>query len=316
MAEGKKKQVTLFTHWARPRMRTYEYNYEYGESYYRPLVRYISTSSALTQSSSSVSSVQVETKRQRSERRSRAASPPGALSFIERWTNEPFYGYGIGFRSKVASSSSAQSSLESSSSTRIAAEYQSRSLQTRQSRAASVAASELRQTRQSRAASVTASELRQTRARSVEAASRYASDDCLMRSTALRSSAAAASDDILNATSLTKRTLVLDRENVLHGKTLDERYYLDYPKQHLVCPDNCPLHNRPEWRRRFLIGNRFLDAAALGGFDVLYDPTVYSTSRRLLSKLAESRESETDEIVIERNSESASSRRRVHATIY
>lgn len=301
MAEGKKKQTAVnFTHWARPRFRTYEYNYEYGESYYRPLVRYISTSSALVQSSSSG---QVETKRQRSVRRSRAASPPGALSFIERWTNEPFYGYGIGFRSKVASasSSSAQSHLESSSSTRIASEYHSKSVQ-----------------RQS-LASARSSEVRQIRARSVEAASRFASDDCLMRSTALnslRSSAAAISDDVLNSTSLTRRTLVLDKENVLHGKTLDERYYLDYPKQHLVCADNCPLHNRPEWRRRFLIGNRFMDAAALGGFDVLYDPTVYSSSRRLLAKLAESKESETDEIVIERNSEAASSRRRIHATIY
>ncbi|ODN03760.1 Flightin [Orchesella cincta] len=296
MAEGKKKQTTLFTHWARPRFRMYEYNYEVGESYYRPLVRYISTSSALTQSSSG-SSFQVETKRERSARRSRAASPPGAQSFIERWTNEPFYGYGIGFKSKV-SSSSQQSSLESSSSTKISSEYQSL---------------------QQQSLSALSSELRQRRARSVEAASRYASDDCLMRSnalSALRSSAAAASNDVLNTTSLTRKTLVLDRENVLHGKTLDERHYLDYPKQHLVCPDNCPLHNSPEWRRRFLIGNRFLDAAALGGFDVLYDPSVYSTSRRLLAKLASSRESETEEIVIERNSEAASSRRRVHATIY
>jgi len=291
MAE-KKKAPVLFTHWARPRVRTYEYNYEVGESYYRPLVSYISTSRASSQLTSSVS--QVETKRSRYEaRRNRASSPPGALSFIERWANEPFYGYGVGFRSKVSSSS-----LQSSS-TKISSELQSESLRKQSSSLASSSSTEMR--------------LR--RARSVDAAARYASDDCLMRSTALRS-AVAASQDILNTTSLTRKTLALDNQNVLHGKTLDERYYLDYPKQHLVCPDNCPLHNNPQWRRRFLIGNRFLDAAALGGFDVLYDPTVYNNSRRLLAKLAESRESETEEIVIERSSESESSRRRLHATIY
>jgi len=287
MAE-KKKPIAQFTHWARPRVRTYEYNYEVGESYYRPMVSYISTSRASSQLTS------VSTKQTRyAARRNRAESPPGALSFIERWTNEPFYGYGVGFQTKKSSSS-----LQSSSS-RISSEMQSQSLQ-RQS---------------SSLTSSSSTDIRQRRARSVEAAARYASDDCLMRSSALNS-ASAASQQILNTSSLTRKTLALDSQNVLHGKTLDERHYLDYPKQHLVCPDNCPLHNSPEWRRRFLIGNRFLDAAALGGFDVLYDPTVFNNSRRLLKKLAESRESETEEIVIQRSSESESSRRRLHATIY
>lgn len=84
----KKSSTQLFTHWARPRVRTYEYNHEYREAYYRPMVRYISTSRALAESSSSFSSssstAQYESSRQRLERRRRAASPPGALSFIER----------------------------------------------------------------------------------------------------------------------------------------------------------------------------------------------------------------------------------------
>lgn len=81
--EAKKKKTTLFCHWGRPRVRTYQYNYEYQESYYRPMVRYISTSTALARSS-----VKVETRRERLERRRRAASPPGALSFIERFGYE------------------------------------------------------------------------------------------------------------------------------------------------------------------------------------------------------------------------------------
>lgn len=86
----KKSSTQLFTHWARPRFRTYEYNNEYRESYYRPMVQYISTSRALAASSSSYSSsasVQLESstsRRERLERRRRTASPPGALSFIER----------------------------------------------------------------------------------------------------------------------------------------------------------------------------------------------------------------------------------------
>jgi hypothetical protein len=118
----------------------------------------------------------------------------------------------------------------------------------------------------------------------------------------------------LNTSSLTNKTLHLDNQNVLHGRTLDERYYVDYPKQHLVCPPDCPLHDNPEWRRRFLIGNRFLDAAALGGFDVLYDPAVYQKSRRLLGRLAETSEYDTEELSYERSLDSESSRRRIRAT--
>lgn len=186
-----------------------------------------------------------------------------------RWTNEPFYGRGVGFRSRESVERdlfSSSSSVESSSATRVAEQSYLR--------------------RQQSASLSSSTDVRSTRAKSLEAAYKYASDDCLMRSTALDSAvstsrmARAASQEILNTTSLTKKTLVLDDRNVLHGRTLDERHYLDYPKQHLVCPENCPLHNNPEWRRRFLIGNRFLDAAALGGFDVLYDPTVFTTSRR------------------------------------
>lgn len=236
-----------------------------------------------------------------------------------RWSGEPFYGYGIGFRSRHYRASSEQlsssSSLQSSSFQSSASVERSRR---ELSRARSVA---LEQNRSELRQQSSIENSRSRRARSIDIAARYASDDCLMRSTALNSAANAisararsASRDIMETQSLTSKTLHLDDRNVLHGRTLDERYYLDYPKQHLVCPVDCPLHNNPEWRRRFLIGNRFLDAAALGGFDVLYDPTVYRNSRRLLSKLAERSEYETDEISYERNIASESSRRRIRAT--
>jgi len=302
----------LYTHWARPRVRTYQYNYEYGESYYRPLVRYISTSRALSQSSTSSYS----SSSSYSYRRSRQGSPPGALSFIERWAHEPFYGYGIGFRSRLSSERSLSSAFQSalSSSSQIAQSLESsRSLRaqsvSRSLRAQSVAAMQ----RESSVARSSVADIRSSRARSL--ASRFASDDCLMRSTALNR-ARAASEEIMNTSSLCNKTLVIDDQNILHGRTLDRRHYLDYPQQHLVCSENCPLHNCPEWRRRFLIGNRFLDAAALGGFDVLYDPSVYRNSRRLLSRLSERNESDSEELLIQRSSESDASRRRIRATSY
>lgn len=236
----------------------------------------------------------------------------------KRWSYEPFYGYGIGFRSRHYRASSEQLTSSSLSSSLLQSSASVERSRRELSRARSVALeqnqSELRQQ-----SSIDTN--RSRRARSIDIVSRYASDDCLMRSTALNSAANAisararsASRDIMETQSLTSKTLHLDNRNVLHGRTLDERYYLDYPKQHLVCPLDCPLHNSPEWRRRFLIGNRFLDAAALGGFDVLYDPTVYRNSRRLLAKLSERSEYDADEISIQRNIESESSRRRVRAT--
>lgn len=140
-----------------------------------------------------------------------------------RWTNEPFYGYGVGFQSRQSAERTFSSSTayESSSSTQMA--YES----SRSVRARSVAAVQQQQS---------SSEIsRSSRARSIDivAKSKYASDDCLMRSTALNS-AISASQDILNTSSLTKNTLVLDNQNVLHGKTLDEKNYMKYPQQHLV----------------------------------------------------------------------------------
>jgi len=320
MADLKKKSsAALYTHWARPRVRTYQYNYEYSESYYRPMVRYISTSRAL--SAASTSSNSYSSSSSYNYRRSRQGSPPGALSFIERWTYEPFYGYGIGFRSKQSSDRSYSSAFQSSSqalssSSRRVAEDFSRSVRaqsaSRSVRAQSVAAMQ----RESSVSRSSATNIRSSRARSVAAEDDYgyASDDCLMRSNAALRRARAVSEEIMNTSSLTNKTLCLDNQNVLHGRTLDERCYLDYPKQHLVCSDSCPLHNCPEWRRRFLIGNRFLDAAALGGFDVLYDPSVYKNSRRLLSKLSERNESDSEEVLIQRSTESDASRRRIRAT--
>lgn len=305
--------------------------------------------------------------------------------FQPRWSDEPFYGYGIGFRSRAGrasseqvASSSASYDLESSSARSTVAAFRARSERARsvsrersvvRESSASRALSVARESSVSRAQSVaressmsvaresvaraqsiareqslmaraqsvaraesvsrslqrdesllSSMDLRSQRARAIDIASRYASDDCLMRSNALDAAygvsarALSASREILNTNSLTRRTLALDSQNVLHGRTLDERYYALYPKQHLVCPENCPLHNNPDWRRRFLIGNRFLDAAALGGFDVLYDPSVYKNSRRLLARLAESSEYDTEEISYERSAQSESSRRRMRAT--
>jgi len=36
-----KKKVTEFVHWERPKSQLYEYNYDYGSYYYRPMIDYI-----------------------------------------------------------------------------------------------------------------------------------------------------------------------------------------------------------------------------------------------------------------------------------
>jgi hypothetical protein len=42
------------------------------------------------------------------------------------------------------------------------------------------------------------------------------------------------------------------------------------------------------------MGNKYIDAAALGGFDVLYDPSAYSKTRTLLKRLSEERDIVTE----------------------
>src|ERR1700679_4110245 len=98
----KQRAAGIFTHWARPRwIRMYSYNYEYGESYYRPQVRYISTSKYSSSSEyNSSSTTSVEAKREYVARR-KATSTPRALSYIERWAQEPFYGRGFAATSEV-----------------------------------------------------------------------------------------------------------------------------------------------------------------------------------------------------------------------
>jgi hypothetical protein len=161
--------------------------------------------------------------------------------------------------------------------------------------------------------------LRERRARSLEALRRAemdgytysaqgASDDCLMRSNAMlgefdydaanrtRRAQSVLSDieaRYAREGSLTRSTLAVDENNILHGRTLDDAYHYDYPRHHLVCTEKCPLYTDPEYHRRFVIGNKFVDAAALGGFDVLYDPTVYKKTRNLLSRLSEERDVDT-----------------------
>jgi len=358
-----KKKTTspgLFTHWARPRwLRMYDYNYEYGESYYRNQVRYVSTSKYSSESSSSV-----DTRRAYLARR-RAQSPPRAKSFIERWAEEPFYGRGF---------SRARSEVRASA----ASNYASDSL-----------LSQIRSTRESSAAVQKQSQsiqeqIRQRRARSVEAIAAaandayYASDDCLMRSNALnaRSSSVARSVRAQSVAaeldssysrqvrassvsrsrreqsysaeldssssysrqvregsvsrsrreqsysseadsqsaysrqaregSLTRSTLAVNDSNVLVGTTLDNSINYEYPRQHLVCTEKCPLFSNPEHHRRFVIGNRFLDAAALGGFDVLYDPAVYKKTRSLLQRFSQERQIEPTIYESSRETESQS----------
>jgi hypothetical protein len=39
--EAPKKKITQFSHWARPKSTLYEYNYDYGSYYYRPMIDYL-----------------------------------------------------------------------------------------------------------------------------------------------------------------------------------------------------------------------------------------------------------------------------------
>jgi len=41
----KKKVITQFSHWARPKSTLYEYNYDYGSYYYRPMIDYLNQKS-------------------------------------------------------------------------------------------------------------------------------------------------------------------------------------------------------------------------------------------------------------------------------
>lgn len=62
-----------------------------------------------------------------------------------------------------------------------------------------------------------------------------------------------------------------------------------YRPRAVVCQDHCAMNAEPLHQRRFVLGNRYLDAAALGGFDVLYDPS--ARTRRVLQRLREETES-------------------------
>jgi len=347
---GSKKKITpgQYTHWARPKwIRMYSYNFEYGESYYRPQVRYMSTTKYKASSEIDYSSnySHVDVRKAYQERR-HAMAPPRAQSFIERWSAEPFYGRG--FSSSRYSSSrdySAQSSRRmesaerevSSSSATMTQETRSRRAQSEMNstRASSYASSALlQQINHARATSVALQEesaqvqqrLMQRRARSVEAlrrvemdyvAATHGSDDCLMRS------------DAMDSARRTRREQSVQRDiqqrwsregSVARNTQMDESTInFDYPSHHLVCSQKCPLYTDPEHHRRFLIGNRFNDAAALGGFDVLYDPTVYKNTRKLLTRLSEERDVESTvyESTRESSAERAQSRSRLaYRTIY
>lgn len=238
------------------------------------MVRYVSTSRVASESTSLAEA------RQSYLTRRRAVAPPRAQSYIERWASEPFYGYG--FRS-TAETRRARSEVRATS------DYSLRSTSSRSQQLGS----SLSQTSFQK-------NIRDRRAQSVEASATYASDynataasdDCLMRSTALDTSRYSRARSVSRAreqsysseleanssaynsryareSSLTRKTLNVDDRNILRGSTLDDSYHYEYPKQHLVCTEKCPLFSDPYHHRRFVIGNRFGDAAALGGFDVL-----------------------------------------------
>jgi len=165
----------------------------------------------------------------------------------------------------------------------------------------------------------------QRRARSVEALRRVemdyvaatsGSDDCLMRSDAMDSARRSRREQSVQR-DIQQRW---SREgSVARNTQMDESVNVEYPSHHLVCSQKCPLYTDPEHHRRFLIGNRFNDAAALGGFDVLYDPTVYKNTRKLLTRLSEERDVESTvyESTRESSAERAQSRSRLaYRTIY
>jgi len=39
--EAPKKKITQFSHWSRPKSTLYDYNYDYGSYYYRPMIDYL-----------------------------------------------------------------------------------------------------------------------------------------------------------------------------------------------------------------------------------------------------------------------------------
>jgi len=39
--EAPKRRVAAFVHWKRPKSQLYEYNYDYGSNYYRPMIDYL-----------------------------------------------------------------------------------------------------------------------------------------------------------------------------------------------------------------------------------------------------------------------------------
>jgi len=321
MADKKKTTpAPTFTHWGRPNwLRMYEYNYEYGESYYRNQVKYISTSRYASETNS-----EMDTRKAYLLRR-RAAPPPRAMSFIERWSDEPFYGvdYGYGLsRSVRAESRTRELSQHKSSvdisdmrSRRAQSEFSQRSTQQTSNYASQSLLSQMKSVKSSSIAvqqesASYESQVRSRRARSVEASmsSGYhatatnASDDCLMRSDALRSRRA---QSVMREGSLTRSTLGVE-ENMMKGQTLDGSSTYEYPRHHLVCTEKCPMYTSPVDHRRFVIGNKFGDAAALGGFDVLYDPTVYKKTRALLQRFSQERQIEATIYESSRETESQS----------
>jgi len=333
----------------------YSYNFEYGESYYRPQVRYMSTTKYKTSSEIDYSSnfSQVDVRKAYQERR-HAMAPPRAQSFIERWSAEPFYGRGFTARDYTSSSSSSsrdvqsrryasssEREMSSSASATMTQETRSRRAQsemksstTRSSSYASEAL--LQQLNHVRATSVALQEesaqvqqrLMQRRARSVEALRRVemdyvaatsGSDDCLMRSDAMDSARRTRREQSVQRDIQARHSSSREGSVARNMQMTDESYNVDYPSHHLVCSQKCPLFADPEHHRRFLIGNRFNDAAALGGFDVLYDPTVYKNTRKLLTRLSEERDVESTvyESTRECSAERGQSRSRLaYRTIY
>lgn len=329
---GKKKASgpSNFTHWKRPNSRMYIYNYEYAESYYQPQVRYlasISSESTVSSSTSSYRSSARSASRSVTNRKLRASStPPRAKSFIERWTSDPFYGrYGplpSWNRSQTTATDDSVSllrSMRASSESRVARESRefeesclAESLQSTAISRSVRASSESRISRLEQQSALSSSEANICQASRRNAqSSAETSSSANIHSLRQRASACASSLEAISSLSSSTRTNIKEalaraNETSVLASAYDA-YAKDYPRQHIVCTANCPVHNDPEYKRRFVLGNRYLDAAALGGFDVLYDP---ANSTKLVKKLRSVNESESEEISVERSSEMQSSRLR------
>ena len=69
MADEKPRSTRTGSHWKRPPTRVYDYNYDVGQHYYKPMMNHLDKKSAGV-----------------------STEPPGPKSFAERLAEDPLYG--------------------------------------------------------------------------------------------------------------------------------------------------------------------------------------------------------------------------------